>query len=171
MDKVLVAYASRMGSTKEVALAIGDQLTRRGFIVDVQPAATAENAGHYRAVILGSAVYLQHWDKDALRYLRSQAPELSEMPTWLFQSGPCDPETPTKDSTVPHAVAQLCFEIGLKRPMTFGGNLDPQLAKRWLERIVAHSELTGDFRDWDRIRAWTDQVADELIAERMPLSV
>ncbi len=171
MDKVLVAYASRMGSTKEVALAIGDQLTRRGFEVDVQPAATAENAGHYRAVIVGSAVYLQHWDKDALRYLRSQAPELSEMPTWLFQSGPCDPETPTADSIVPHAVAQLCFEIGLKRPMTFGGNLDPTLAKRWLERIVAHSELTGDFRDWDRIRAWTDEVADELIAERMPLSV
>ncbi len=171
MDKILVAYASRMGSTKEIAVAIGDQLTRRGFEVDVQPAAVAENAGHYRAVIVGSAIYLRHWDKDALRYLHSQAPDLAERPTWLFQSGPCDPEAPVAETGVPHAISQICFEIGVKPPMTFGGNLDPRRAKRWLARLVAKGDLAGDFRDWDQIRDWTDQVADELLAERMPTSV
>jgi len=42
MTHVLVVYASRMGSTAEIASAVGDQLTRRGYQVvasDWSPAA------------------------------------------------------------------------------------------------------------------------------------
>ena len=89
MKSVLVVYASRMGSTGEIASRVGERLTRRGYEVDVHSTATARDARLYDAVIVGSAVYLRRWDRTALRYLQAQAPDLAERPTWLFQSGPC----------------------------------------------------------------------------------
>ena len=86
MKTVLVVYASRMGSTGEIAAAVGRQLAGRGYDVEVHAAATARDARLYDAVIVGSAVYMGRWDRTALRYLQAQAPDLAERPAWLFQS-------------------------------------------------------------------------------------
>jgi menaquinone-dependent protoporphyrinogen oxidase len=164
MESVLIAYASQMGSTREIASAIGQQLTSRGFQVEVHSTTTAHDAHKYDAVIVGSAVYLGHWDKHAIAYLKSQAPDLAERPTWLFQSGPCGPDADTHNTGTPHAVATLCQEIGVASPMTFGGNLDHSRARSWLARWVSSGRLAGDTRDWEQIRAWADTIADQLEA-------
>jgi menaquinone-dependent protoporphyrinogen oxidase len=164
MNKVLVVYASRMGSTGEIAMEIGAQLTRRGIEVDVKPVGHAQDARDYAAVILGSPVYLRRWDAEAVRYLQQQSPDLSERPTWLFQSGPCGPDEETKPDYTPRRVAKLCSQIGIDRPITFGGNLDPARAKGIFARVVAGGDLAGDFRDWDQIRSWADGIADRLVA-------
>lgn len=87
MEKILVVYAMRMGSSAEIAQAIGQQLSSRGFEVDVRPTTGAPDARTYEAIVVGSAVYTGHWDKDAVQYLQDQAPILAGRPTWLFQSG------------------------------------------------------------------------------------
>jgi menaquinone-dependent protoporphyrinogen oxidase len=161
MQKVLVVYASRMGSTREIAVNIGEQLARRGLDVDVRPTTDAQDARLYAAVIVGSSIYLHHWDRDALRYLEQQAPDLAERPTWLFQSGPCGPDQVIAPQ---RAITKLCSEIGLEPPTTFGGNLDPARAYTWLTRLVAKGDLVGDFRDWDQIQVWADEVADRILA-------
>ena len=166
MKNVLVVYASRMGSTAEIASAVGDQLTRRGYAVDVHSTAAALDARLYDAVIVGSPLYLRRWHRDALGYLHAQAPDLAERPTWLFQSGPCGPGAGTEPVPTPHAVAQLCADIGIEHPVTFGGNLDKSRAKTWLARRLASGDLAGDSRDWDEIRAWADGVADQLESSR-----
>jgi menaquinone-dependent protoporphyrinogen oxidase len=160
MPKVLVVYASRMGSTGEIARAIGAQLVCRGLTVDVRDIATAEDARHYDAVIVGSALYTRRWDSAAVRYLQRQAADLAERPTWLFQSGPCGPD---QDTTVPRAIIRLVDKIGLEAPTTFGGNLDASRATSWLSRAVASGDLAGDFRDWDQIRAWADARAEQIL--------
>ena len=76
MKPVLIAYASRMGSTQEIASAIGDQLVSRGFEVEVVTAADAARARGFGAVLLGSAVYMGQWDKRAVDYLRRAATDL-----------------------------------------------------------------------------------------------
>jgi menaquinone-dependent protoporphyrinogen oxidase len=162
MRTVLVVYASRMGSTGEIAAAVGEQLTRRGYDVEVHSTAAARDARLYDAVIVGSAVYMARWDRSALRYLQAQAPDLAERPTWLFQSGPCGPGGRTKRTQIPRAVARFCAKIGIAPPVTFGGNLDESRATTWLARRVATSDLAGDSRDWTEIRAWADGVADDL---------
>jgi menaquinone-dependent protoporphyrinogen oxidase len=45
----------------------------------------------------------------------------------------------------------------------FGGRLDPDLATGPLDRALAKG-LSGDARDWDEIRSWSDGVADTLAA-------
>src|SRR6478609_9840616 len=160
MKTVLVVYASRMGSTGEIAAAVGEQLTNRGYDVEVHSAATARDTRLYDVVIVGSAVYMGRWDRSALRYLQAQAPDLAERPTWLFQSGPCGPRARTEPTPIPRAVARFCAKIGIAPPVTFGGNLDKARATTWLSRRVATGDLTGDSRDWNEIRAWADNVAD-----------
>lgn len=168
MKTVLVAYASRMGSTQEIAAAIGDQLTTRGFDVEVAAAETTPSARSFDAVILGSALYMGRWERDAVDYLKRQAPDLTDRPTWLFQSGPSGPPAEGKPTPTPGAVRRLCDKIGLAAPTTFGGNLDHSRATGLLARWVSNGDLAGDFRDWDQIRAWADGVADQLVALRTP---
>ena len=74
MTLILVTYATRMGSTAEIALVIGEVLTRAGMVVTVCPCHEARDAADYDAVIIGSAVYLRRWDDDAVDYLKRQAP-------------------------------------------------------------------------------------------------
>ncbi|MCX6571441.1 MAG: hypothetical protein NT006_08505 [Candidatus Aminicenantes bacterium] len=54
-QKVLIAYATRAGSTGEIAKEIGDVLIAKGFAVDVVPVRKVRDISPYRAVIVGSA--------------------------------------------------------------------------------------------------------------------
>ena len=168
MKTVLVAYASRMGSTQEIAAAIGDQLTSRGFEVEVVVRKRDLRRRTFDAVILGSALYMGRWEKDAVNYLKRHAPDLVDHPTWLFQSGPSGPPEGVQPTPTPRAVRRVCDKIGLATPTTFGGNLDHNRAKSLLARWVSNGDLAGDFRDWAQIRAWADGVADQLVALRTP---
>ena len=164
MKNVLVAYASRMGSTREIAATIGEELSGRGFRVDLRSASSARDASEYDAVVLGSALYLGRWDKSAVDYLRRQGSALAVRPTWLFQSGPCGPDADTQQTDTPHAVARLCQKIGVASPVTFGGNLDHSKARGWLARWVSTGDQAGDARDWKQIQAWADVVGTQLEA-------
>ena len=171
-NSVLVAYSSRTGATAEIASAIGEQLTHRGYQVDVRGTASAPDARLYSAVIVGSALHLGQWDREAVAYLKHQAADLSERPTWLFQTGPCEPASASAQPAVPHAVQKLCFGIGIDDPITFGGSLDPATTaghiSHWLSS--GHDE-TGAFRDWQQISQWAGTVADRLDASRSLITV
>jgi menaquinone-dependent protoporphyrinogen oxidase len=72
---VLVAHASRHGSTAEIAAAVTETLRRSG--------------------LHGSAVYMRRWRGDAPHFLRRHAKALAELPFWVFSSGATGP--PTED--------------------------------------------------------------------------
>jgi len=164
--KVLVAHASRMGSTAEIAQHIAAQLSGAGHDVDTSPCAQAPGAEGYDAVLVGSALYIGRWDKSALRYLSAQATQLTGRPTWLFQSGPCGEGWEAEDVATPRAVRRLSRQIGLAPPMTFGGRLERARTTTWLGRWLATGAYAGDFRDWDQVTAWTTDVEEQLAGGR-----
>lgn len=164
--KILVAYASRMGSNAEIAERIGEQLREAGHEVDVSACADAGEAAAYEAVILGSALYVGHWDKSALDYLKSNSAQLAERPTWLFQSGPCGEGLDLDHTDTPRGVRKVSSRIGLSTPVTFGGRLDKTLAKTRVARWMSTGKYAGDFRDWEQVRAWTAGVVEELAEGR-----
>jgi menaquinone-dependent protoporphyrinogen oxidase len=167
--KILVAYASRMGSTAEIAGRIADQLRAAGHVAETSPCTEAPGADRYDAVILGSALYVGRWDATATRYLKAQAVALAQRPTWLFQSGPCGPGAAVVRVATPRAVRRLAARIGLAAPATFGGRLDRSLATTRICRWMATGAYAGDFRDWDTIQTWTAMVLAELAAGRRSL--
>jgi menaquinone-dependent protoporphyrinogen oxidase len=163
MGPVLVAYASRMGATEEIAEAIGGRLKLAGLSVDVLPCARRPTVANYDAVVVGSAIYLQRWEKAAKRLLEDQAGDLVSRPVWLFQSGPCGEGARTEQIEVQRKVAKLAARIGCAPPVTFGGRLTRESATGPISRWMASgSPLAGDFRDFDRIHAWADSIAEEL---------
>lgn len=117
MERVLVAYATRRGSTGEAALAIGEQFARAGFEVDVRPCSRARGPAHYRAVVVGSAVYDGDWEPSAVSYLRRHATALASRPTWLFQRS-----SPEEQPSAPEAVLSLAAWVGLEGPTVFTGS-------------------------------------------------
>ena len=65
MARVLITYASKRGSTAEIADVLSRTIREDGHIVDCRPADGVKNLGPYDAVILGSAVYMKRWRGDA----------------------------------------------------------------------------------------------------------
>ncbi len=106
--RVLVTFASKMGSTQEIAEAIGRELEAFGMQVIVAPCAdnTAEPGG-LDGVIIGSAIYTRRWVKAATQYLKRHAHRLDRQRTWLFHSGPSGEGARTSRSRPRSAVERV----------------------------------------------------------------
>lgn len=155
---VLVAYATKMGSTAGIAEAIGTELRRHGHQVDVQEVAAVDSIAEYDAVVVGSAIYIRRWRPEAVHFLRKHADDLRDRQVWLFHSGPVGPDREQSES-MPGNVRRLAHRIGARPAMTFAGALDPATAKGFLARRLATGNLAGDSRDWNLIAAWSEEIA------------
>jgi menaquinone-dependent protoporphyrinogen oxidase len=146
---VLVAYATRNGSTQEVAGAITDVARERGAHVTLAPARTARaEVTSYDLVVLGAPLYSGRWHKDAGRFLRRHRRDLPGRPVAVFAMGP----------------RQDTGEAWRRSR----GQLDRALAKRAWLTPVAVAVFGGvdppgrrehrDLRKWDTIRAWAADI-------------
>ena len=88
LASVLVGYATRYGSTQEVAEAVAATLREHGLEVDIQSMRKVRTLAGYSAVVLGAPLYIFHWDKDALRFLSRHREALTERPLAIFALGP-----------------------------------------------------------------------------------
>ncbi len=85
---ILVGYATRYGSTQEVAEAITETLGERGLTVELQPLREVRSLAGYGAVILGAPLFMFHWHKEALNFLARHQKALAERPAAVFVLGP-----------------------------------------------------------------------------------
>ena len=138
--KVLVTYATRAGSTAEVAQAIAEVLRARsgGDTVDVLPVKEVMDLSPYRAVIVGSAVRYGKWLPEAVDFVAKNQAALAKVPTALFLvSGYLKDDTPEMRARV-------------------SAFLNPvrQILQPDKEGLFAGKTGKGDWRNWDQIRAW-----------------
>jgi menaquinone-dependent protoporphyrinogen oxidase len=153
---VLVAYATKAGSTREVADAVARTLREHGLEADVRPAAEVGTLATYGAVILGTALYTGRVHRDARRFLRSHRAELTERPLAVFAMGPktlADEEVAASRAQLDRALAAHP-ELRPDPVAIFGGVVEPAKLRFPFNHMPA-----SDARDWDAIRAWADQVA------------
>ena len=90
MTRSAVAYATKLGSTREIAEALAAELLAAGLDPDVQQVNDVRSLVGYDAVVLGSALYAAHWQRDANRFVQRHLEALQAVPVWLFSSGPLD---------------------------------------------------------------------------------
>jgi menaquinone-dependent protoporphyrinogen oxidase len=155
---VLVAYASKRGSTREVAEAVAATLRDHGLHVVIRPAAEVAAVAEYEAVVLGAALYMGRLHGDARKLLKRQRIALRGRFFAVFAMGP----RTLSGEDVSGARKQL--EKGLDRASivpdataVFGGVFDPAKLPFPLNRVPA-----SDARDWATIRAWAVRVAEEI---------
>ena len=153
---VLVAYATKRGSTREVAEKVAEVLREEGCEAFLRSADEVRSLGEYDAVVVGAGLYMGKLHRDARRLLARKHAELAELPVAVFAMGP----TTLEPDDVAGSRAQL--DAGLAKvpdvvPVAtaiFGGVLDPDTFPFPLNRLPA-----SDARDWDAIRAWAREVA------------
>ena len=130
--QVLVTYASKMGSTQEIAEAIGRELEAFGMQVAVAPCADNVNPDGFDEVTTGSAIYTRRWVKTATKYLKRHAHRLDRHKTWLFHSGPCGEGAREEQVQAPVVteeedlllVLEVVVEAALGHPERVGDLLD-----------------------------------------------
>jgi menaquinone-dependent protoporphyrinogen oxidase len=164
---VLVTYATRYGSTQEVAEAIATTMRERGLAVDIRPLREVRTIEGYRAIVLGAPLYMFHWHRDALHFLTRYRAALETRPVAIFALGP----TNNEEKEYQGAREQLDKELAKFPWLTpmeiaiFGGKFDPQKLTLPLKLIPAIRKMpASDVRDWVTIRGW----ADELVTEFQP---
>jgi len=161
---VLVAYASKRGSTAEIAETIAATLRREGLGVCLERCEDVQTLDPYDAVVLGSAVYMKGWRGDARHFLKKHRKPLRQRPFWAFSSGPVgDPANDNPDWTEPPKIAIKVEEMGGREHGVFGGCL-PAEPKNFMEKAIVEGTPREfrDRRDWHQIRGWAHRIASEL---------
>jgi menaquinone-dependent protoporphyrinogen oxidase len=162
---VLVAYASKRGSTAEIAETVAATLRREGSKVCLEPAGDVESLERFDAVVLGSAVYMKRWRGDARHFLKKHRKALRQMPFWVFSSGPVgDPAHDDQAWMEPLKIVEKIDALGGRGHVVFGGCV-PAEPRGMMERAMVEGtpKEFRDRRDWDEIRAWAKQVASDLV--------
>ena len=161
-DRILVAYASRAGSTAGVAEAIGRTLAESGAQVDVRAVRDVGDIAAYRAVVAGSAIQAAHWLPEAMQFVQAHREALARRPFAAFLV--CMTLAMPRGNAYRQGVAEWLAPVrALVRPVSeglFAGALDiskvPSLGDRLKFRVSVALGVwrEGDHRDWDAIRAW-----------------
>jgi menaquinone-dependent protoporphyrinogen oxidase len=172
---ILVAYASRHGATAGIATAIAGRLRSAGLEAEARSVTDIRDPAAYDAYVIGGAIYMFHWIKEATAFVRQHRALLATRPVWLFSSGPLGPETtdtPGQGPRVvpePREIAELAVAIGARDHRVFWGAFDRgQKAVGLAERVTLLMPVSraampeGDFRNWAEIAAWADGIAGDL---------
>jgi len=163
---VLVAYASKRGSTAEIAETIAATLRREGLGVCLEKVEDVQTLDPYDAVVIGSAVYMKRWRGDARHFLKKHRKALKQMPFWVFSSGPVgDPAKDNPEWIDPPKIAAKVEEMRGREHVVFGGCL-PADPRNLMEKAIVEGTPREfrDRREWSEIREWAGQIADALIA-------
>ncbi len=158
---VLVAYATRYGSTQEVAETVAETLRESGLEVDLQPLQKVHNIDQYRAIVIGAPLYMFHWHKDALNFLSRYHTALTTRSIAIFALGPFHAD----EKEFQGAREQLDKELAKFPWLTpsaieiFGGKFDPEKLTFPHNLVPALKKMpASDVRDWNVIRAWANDL-------------
>jgi len=174
--KVLVAYATKHGSTKGIADFIGEKIREGGLQVDVLEVGEVKNVGSYDAFVLGSALYMGYWMKEAKQFVSRNKAVLNTRPVWLFSSGPTGnarKDAKGRDLLDPSVSGPFELEV-LKEELhdardhrVFFGAVEAKDMGFFTRQLLRSSTIReaipfGDFRDWREIEAWSLGIASSL---------
>lgn len=160
---ILVAYASVSGSTGEVAEVIGQVLEKSDAVVEVRPVKDVADIRGFDAVVLGSSIRAGRWLPEAVRFLDDHLEYLSQIPVAYFIT--CLTmvhDTEENRQTVLAYMEPILQQAQGINPVglgMFAGSLDPHRASIVETRETVH----GDYRDWDAIKAWADEITPTLL--------
>jgi menaquinone-dependent protoporphyrinogen oxidase len=165
MSKLLVAYASKHGSTAGIAEAVAEELRASGVDADLVEAGDARGLDPYDGVVLGSAVYMKRWQRGARQFLHRLEQDLGARPLWIFSSGPVGDAEVDPTWCEPAKTLRRAQQLNLRDHVIFGGQV-PQDPSNFVERAMLKDTPPDvqDRRDFDEIRAWARQIAAAVTA-------
>lgn len=168
--KVLVAYASRYGTTGEVAGEIATTLINSGLDAEVKLIENITDLTQYDSVIVGSPVRIGKWLPEATEFVEQHKKQLSQLKVAYFltsmtlgTSQQLDERDEVKE--ILDDVQQQVPEVIPVSKGYFAGALDygkMSPAMRTAFKLMANAAdkdaSEGDYRDWEAIGRWAREV-------------
>ena len=166
-NRVLISYATRAGSTGEVAHAIGQLLSTHGYHVDVRTIKSNPRVDGYLAVLIGSAIRMGSWLPEAVQFVEQNRLALQQRPLALFTVHGINlgDDEPSRQKREAYLNAIRPF-VGSADHAFFAGKIDPaglSLIDRLITRMV--QAPVGDFRNWASIDGWAETIVKELASQ------
>lgn len=172
--KILVAYATKHGSTAEVAEFIGQVFREHDLDTTVMAAEKVQSVSDYDAFVVGSPVYASLWLTEISQFLERFETELSKKPVYYWMNCIRVLEPDGRE----HALAEYIYKplmnkIGVRDIAVFGGKLSLDEID-WNERWTLSARYEGDalpgsrnddYRDWEAIREWAKHIREQLTGE------
>ncbi len=165
-NKILVAYASKSGTTVDVAQAIGKSLSAKGATVDVLPIKSIKSLDGYRAFVVGSGIRMGSWLPEAVDFVKKNQAQLNQTSTVFFtvhMLNVDDSETSRQARAAYTApVRQI---VNPKAEAFFAGRMDFSKLS-FFEAMISKAMKAEerDLRDWNKIRAWGENIYSTLMA-------
>jgi menaquinone-dependent protoporphyrinogen oxidase len=168
VKRVLVVFGSKRGGTAEIAAAVADSLRSQGLTVDCMRAAEVRDVASYDAFVVGGALYAMRWIREARRFVARNAAVLRAHPVWMFSSGPLDDSANRRAIGPVRGVAAMMAYVGARGHATFGGRLTADATG--LPAAAMAKTHAGDWRSWDQIKRWGQDIAQSLATQPQPLA-
>jgi menaquinone-dependent protoporphyrinogen oxidase len=162
MASVLVAYATKYGSTREVAERVAARLAEQGLQVETLAAGKVKSLAGYDAVVFGGALYMFRLVGEGRRFLLRNRKKLAAVPFAAFGMGPIENTEEQFAGARRHLDKTLLKLQGVtpKEVTIFGGALRPAELK--FPYTGMKSMPPADLRDWKAIEAWADSLPKKL---------
>jgi menaquinone-dependent protoporphyrinogen oxidase len=167
--RLLIGYASRFGSTRDIAIRIAGTVRTRGIDVDVRSVDDISDFDQCDAVVFGSGVYDGSWTIEATALMRRHAAVLARKPLWLFSVGSFGDRHPIVGGLIkkePKEISEFEQALHPRDYRVFAGVIDldpwPAWGRLLFKALGGHA---GDNRQWPDIDDWAERIAQELRAQ------
>jgi menaquinone-dependent protoporphyrinogen oxidase len=164
--RILVAYASKCGSTGEVATAIGKTLAQNGARVEVMPLKDVTDLPSYQVVFVGSAIRAAKWLREAADFVSENYTILQRIPTAYFTvCMTMAKNTPANQAKAAGFIEPVRAVFAPAAEGYFAGKVDPERLS-FIENTMlkAKGVPQGDFRNWDKITSWAQSTYAQICA-------
>jgi len=163
-DSILVGYATRYGSTQQVAETVATTLSEAGLEVELKLIRQVRTLQGYRGIVLGAPLFMFHWHKDALQFLSRHREALMQRPVAIFAGGPFTTGDEEEWQSSREQLDQELAKFSWLTPVAVevvGGRYDPAKVHFPLSLFLKQIP-DSDLRDWTAIRAWASNLAAKL---------
>lgn len=163
MSRVLIGYATKTGSTKEVAERICKIMIDKGHKVDIKPLETVKDLSDYESIVIGAPVNGMMWRPDALEFVKSHKQELDQRKVVYF--------TLAMMAHQGRSMWQKRVQKALNKPSAlvtpidtaiFGGVAGDDIPAPLRVLFGIPKDSASDQRDWNRIDSWANDIAAKL---------
>ncbi|EJG07095.1 flavodoxin/nitric oxide synthase [Methanofollis liminatans DSM 4140] len=155
-NRILVAYASRYGSTKEIAEAIGRTLEEQGYAVDCMNVMDVSEVSPYAAVVAGSPIYMGKWLVEAVDFIKMFRMDLMKRPLAVFAVGySMKEESDMIRRSARASMAEVLIYVNPQAEGLFAGKFVTEgMSEADLQVMKMAGAVPGDARNWSVINGW-----------------
>ena len=163
-NRILIAYASKCGSTAEVAKSMGKVLVEKGCEVDILPVNQVKTMDGYNGILAGSAVRVGAWLPEAVDFVRNNQTTMQKIPTAIFTVHGLNWENTSASEAL-----RKNYTTTIKQMITpvdevfFAGKIDYS-TMTFLEKMLCKTVKAAeeDRRDWGVINGWAAEIPGRL---------